>query len=155
MLLRMHKTEMEADMMDGLERFVKAQEHDYGYALQEIKNGHKRSHWMWYIFPQLKGLGRSETATYYGIENRAEAAAYLAHPVLGSRLLEICGELLKLDTSDAHAVFGRPDDLKLKSSMTLFYLVSGNPVFKAVLDKYFDGEMDALTISLENRDGDR
>jgi len=131
--------------MDTTERFVKAQEESYGQALTEIKNGRKRSHWMWYVFPQLKGLGRSETARYYGIENRAEAKAYLAHPLLGSRLLEIAGELLKLESSDATVVFGRPDDLKLKSSMTLFYLVDGNPTFKAVLDKYFGGEIDEVT----------
>lgn len=134
--------------MDGIERFVKAQESDYAGALQEIKNGRKRSHWMWYIFPQLKGLGRSETAKYYGIENRAEAEAYLAHPVLGARLLEISEELLKLDGNEPIVVFGRPDNMKLKSSMTLFYLVSGNEIFKAVLDKYFEGEMDGITISL-------
>lgn len=131
--------------MDTVERFVKAQEESYRCALQEIKSGRKRSHWMWYIFPQLKGLGRSETARYYGIENRQEAKAYLAHPVLGSRLLEISGELLKLESSDANEVFGRPDDVKLKSSMSLFYLVDGNPTFKAVLDKYFGGEIDEVT----------
>lgn len=134
--------------MDTVERFVKAQEESYGQALMEIKNGRKRSHWMWYIFPQLKGLGRSETARYYGIENRAEAKAYLAHPLLGMRLLEISGELLKFESSDARAVFGRPDDLKLKSSMTLFYLVGGNPTFKAVLDKYFGGALDEITVNL-------
>lgn len=134
--------------MDTIERFVKAQEESYGQALMEIKNGRKRSHWMWYIFPQLKGLGRSETARYYGIENRAEAKAYLAHPLLGMRLLEISGELLKFESSDARAVFGRPDDLKLKSSMTLFYLVGRNPTFKAVLDKYFGGALDEITVNL-------
>lgn len=134
--------------MDTVERFVKVQEESYGQALAEIKNGRKRSHWMWYIFPQLKGLGRSETARYYGIENRAEAEAYLVHPLLKGRLLEISGELLKLESSDARAVLGRPDDLKLKSSMTLFYLVDGNPIFKAVLDKYFGGELDKVTVDL-------
>ncbi|MBC3805226.1 DUF1810 family protein [Acetobacterium fimetarium] len=131
--------------MDTVERFIKAQEESYGQALEEIKNGHKRSHWMWYVFPQLKGLGRSETARYYGIANRTEAEAYLADPLLGSRLLEISGELLKLESCDAREVFGRPDDVKLKSSMTLFYLVDGNPIFKAVLDKFFAGELDEVT----------
>ncbi|MEO1814486.1 MAG: DUF1810 domain-containing protein [Acetobacterium sp.] len=131
--------------MDTVERFIKAQEESYGQALEEIKNGHKRSHWMWYVFPQLKGLGRSETARYYGIVNRTEAEAYLAHPLLGSRLLEISGELLKLESCDAREVFGRPDDVKLKSSMTLFYLVDGNLIFKAVLDKFFAGELDEVT----------
>ncbi len=131
--------------MDTVERFIKAQEESYGQALEEIKNGHKRSHWMWYVFPQLKGLGRSETARYYGIANRTEAEAYLADPLLGSRLLEISGELLKLESCDAREVFGRPDDVKLKSSMTLFYLVDGNLIFKAVLDKFFAGELDEVT----------
>ncbi|WP_373482805.1 DUF1810 domain-containing protein [Acetobacterium sp.] len=131
--------------MDTVERFVKAQEESYGQALTQIKNGRKRSHWMWFIFPQLKGLGRSETARYYGIKNWEEAKAYMAHPLLGSRLLEISGELLKLESCNANAVFGRPDDLKLKSSMTLFYLVDGNPTFKAVLDKFFGGEIDEVT----------
>ena len=131
--------------MDTVERFVKAQEESYGRLLTEIKSVRKRSHWMWYVFPQLNGLGRSETARFYGIANRAEAEAYLAHPLLGSRLLEISGELLKLESRDAKEVFGRPDDVKLKSSMTLFYLVDGNPTFKAVLDKFFGGEQDEVT----------
>ncbi|MDD3305988.1 MAG: DUF1810 domain-containing protein [Acetobacterium sp.] len=138
--------------MDTVDRFVKAQEESYGQALTEIKSGRKRSHWMWYIFPQLKGLGRSETARYYGIANRQEAKAYMADPLLGSRLLEISGELLKLESHDANAVFGRPDDVKLKSSMTLFYLVDGNPTFKAVLDKFFGGQMDEVTADQLDKD---
>jgi len=132
--------------MVGIERFIKAQEDSYECALKEIKNGHKRSHWMWYIFPQIKGLGYSSTAMYYAIQNRAEAEVYMAHPVLGSRLLEISGELLKLETSDADEVFGWPDDMKLKSSMTLFYIVSSNQVFRQVLDKFFSGELDDFTV---------
>ena len=128
--------------MDGLERFVQAQEGSYARALQEIKNGRKTSHWMWYIFPQLSGLGHSQTARYYAIRDRAEAAAYMAHPVLGSRLLEISSELLKLKSSDAREIMGWPDDLKLKSSMTLFGLVSREPVFRQVLEQYFGGEED-------------
>lgn len=131
--------------MDGIERFIKAQEKSYDCALQEIKNGRKRSHWMWYVFPQIKGLGHSTTAQYYAIQNRAEAEDYLAHPLLSSRLLEITGELLKLKTSDADAVFSWPDDQKLKSSMTLFYMVSNDQVFKQVLDKFFGGELDDVT----------
>ena len=106
--------------MNNLKRFTEAQYRDYEQALKEIKNGRKESHWMWYIFPQLSGLGHSQTARYYAIRDRAEAEAYLAHPVLGKRLLEISSELLKLESSDATAVMGWPDDLKLKSSMTLF-----------------------------------
>lgn len=137
--------------MDGLERFVQAQADSYARALRDIKSGRKTSHWMWYIFPQLSGLGHSQTARYYAIRDRAEAEAYLAHPVLGKRLLEISSELLKLESSDATAVMGWPDDLKLKSSMTLFSLVSREPVFRQVLEKYFRGEEDAYTVQAISR----
>ncbi len=130
----------------NLERFIEAQEESYEIALNEIKKGRKRSHWMWYIFPQIKGLGHSSTAQYYAIQNRAEAEAYLAHPVLSRHLLEISEELLKIESNDASRVFGYPDDLKLKSSMTLFSLVSKKTVFKRVLDKFFDGEIDERTV---------
>ncbi len=131
---------------NGLERFVKAQEHDYGRALQEIKNGRKESHWMWYIFPQLQGLGHSPTAQYYAIKDREEAERYIKHPLLGSRLLEISAELLKLKTDDAARVLGWPDDMKLKSCMTLFDAVASVPIFGQVLDKFFGGERDAYTL---------
>ena len=140
--------------MDGLERFVQAQEGSYARALQEIKNGRKTSHWMWYIFPQLSGLVHSQTARYYAIRDRAEAAAYMAHPVLGSRLLEISSELLKLKSSDAREIMGWPDDLKLKSSMTLFGLVSREPVFRQVLEQYFGGEEDQYTVQAISRQAD-
>jgi uncharacterized protein (DUF1810 family) len=132
----------------NLERFIEAHEHSYEVALAEIKSGKKRSHWMWYIFPQIKGLGHSSTAQYYAIQSRAEAEAYMNHPVLYKRLLEISEELLKLDSNDAGEIFGYPDNLKLKSSMTLFYLISNNDVFKRVLDKFFDGELDKRTVEL-------
>lgn len=131
---------------EGLERFVKAQEQSYGQALREIQNGRKRSHWMWYIFPQIQGLGHSPTAQYYAVRDQAEAKAYMAHPVLGSRLLEISKELLRLKSSNAREVLGSPDDMKLKSSMTLFETVSDEPVFGRVLDKFFAGERDMLTL---------
>ena len=131
-----------------LDRFIKAQETDYAIALSEIKRGRKRSHWMWYIFPQIKGLGFSSTAQYYAIQNKKETEDYLAHPVLGKRLLEISEALLEIENNDAGRVFGYPDDMKLKSSMTLFYLVSGNDIFKKVLDKFFDGKIDKRTESL-------
>ena len=140
--------------MDGLERFVQAQADSYARALRDIKSGRKTSHWMWYIFPQLSGLGHSQTARYYAIRDRAEAEAYLAHPVLGKRLLEISSELLKLESSDATVVMGWPDDLKLKSSMTLFSLVSREPVFRQVLEKYFRGEADAYTVQAISRQAD-
>ena len=105
---------------------------------------------MWYILPQLKGLGFSDTARFYGIENREEAKAYLEHPVLGSRLREICGELLTLSSSDPHDIFGSPDDMKLKSCATLFLLVqpSDENIFKKILDKFFGGEIDLETEKL-------
>lgn len=134
-------------MSFDLTRFTKAQQNDYANALSEIEDGRKRSHWMWYIFPQVQGLGFSEASRYYGIKNLAEAEAYLNDPVLGSRLLEISNALLKLETNDAHAVFGSPDDLKLRSCMTLFAaLPNTNTIFKQVLDKFFKGEQDKRTL---------
>ena len=136
----------------GLERFKQAQEQDYATALSEIKNGRKRSHWMWYIFPQLDGLGRSKTSRFYAIKNVNEAQTYLDHPVLGRHLIEICNELLKLPENNATSIFGYPDDLKLRSSVTLFASLSdSNAVFQQVLDKFFDGEADEQTLSLVGR----
>lgn len=136
-------------MKNTLQRFIEAQEVDYPIALQEIKNGKKQSHWMWYIFPQIKGLGFSETSKFYAIQDRIEAEAFLNHPILGQRLVEISNELIKFDHKDANRIFGSPDDVKLKSSMTLFSTVQGaNPVFQSVLDKFFDGEKDEKTMQL-------
>jgi uncharacterized protein (DUF1810 family) len=135
-----------------LTRFLDAQNQTYLKALAEIKNGCKQTHWMWFIFPQLKGLGRSDTANFYGILSLAEAAAYLNHPVLGKHLLEISAELLK-HSKTAHEIFGSPDDLKLWSSMTLFsQVVNADPVFASVLKHYFDGEPDPNTIKLLSND---
>lgn len=131
---------------NNLKRFTDAQETDYEIALSEIKNGKKQSHWMWYIFPQIKGLGYSEISKYYAIENIDEAESFLRHPILGSRLIEISNELLKLKTNDAHKIFGSPDNLKLQSCMTLFAsLHNTNPVFKLVLEKLFEGIKDNKT----------
>lgn len=132
----------------SLERFLAAQEHDYEIALSEIRNGRKQSHWMWYIFPQIQGLGYSSMAQFYAIKDGGETVAYLNDPVLGKRLVEITEALLNLRENDARKVMGYPDDLKLKSSMTLFYVVSGRAVFKQVLDKYYFGELDEKTVSL-------
>ncbi|RCR67478.1 DUF1810 domain-containing protein [Larkinella punicea] len=138
---------MKAD--DNLKRFLDAQQPVYFQALSEIKNGRKQSHWMWFIFPQLAGLGFSEMARFYAIHNLEEARAYLEHPVLGDRLLEISNALLGVVGKTANQILGSPDDLKLRSSMTLFSLPKNtNPVFQAVLDKYFDGLMDLRTIEL-------
>ena len=134
---------------NSLKRFLDAQATDYPTAYAEIKAGRKRSHWMWYVFPQLRGLGFSETARYYGLVDAAEAAAYLAHPVLGSRLVEISQALLALPGSDANRILGSPDDMKLHSCMTLFGAVPGTePVFQAVLDKFYGGEKDGKTMQL-------
>jgi len=136
---------MEKDSFD-LERFLKAQELDYEDALAEMKSGHKRSHWIWYIFPQIQGLGYSEMSQFYGIKDKEEAREYMKHPVLGPRLIEISNVLLQLTSNDAGDVMGYPDDMKLKSSMTLFSFVSDDPVFQKVLDKFFDGEKDEFTV---------
>lgn len=136
-------------MDNSLKRFMDAQESSYATALAEIQQGRKQSHWMWFIFPQIAGLGFSETSRYYAIKDLTEAAAFLEHPVLGSRLINISRELLKLKSGDAHRIFGTPDDLKLKSSMTLFSMIQGtDPVFQQVLEKFFHGEKDIKTVHL-------
>jgi uncharacterized protein (DUF1810 family) len=133
----------------NLTRFLEAQASSYPAALSEIQSGRKRSHWMWFIFPQIQGLGFSETARYYAIHDRREAEEYARHPVLGARLVEISTALLGLKSSDASAVMGSPDDLKLKSSMTLFAAVpDANPVFRAVLTKFFGGAQDENTLRI-------
>ena len=138
--------------INSLERFVKAQELAYPIALQDIKKGKKRSHWMWYIFPQLRGLGTSTMAHKYGIVDIGEAKAYLEHPVLSARLYELCGELLKHKDKSANDIFGDIDAMKLKSSMTLFALTSKeHTIFDEVLECFFDGERDATTLKLINR----
>lgn len=133
----------------GLERFLEAQASCYPAALAELKAGRKRTHWMWFVFPQIAGLGSSPTSRHYAIRSRAEAEAYLAHPVLGPRLVECCRALLELEGASASDVFGYPDDLKLRSSMTLFAAVSPDGgVFSQVLDKYFGGRPDPRTLQL-------
>ena len=134
--------------MGQLDRFIKAQENTYLVALNEIKNGRKQSHWMWYIFPQIKGLGMSETSRYYGIDDEEEAKAYLDNEILGFRLREITSELLKLNIDNPVDIFGTIDAIKLKSSMTLFDYVSEDKIFSQVLNKYYNGEIDEKTILL-------
>lgn len=132
-----------------LQRFVSAQQNTYSRALEEIKEGCKKSHWMWYIFPQLTGLGHSSTARVYGIANLEEAVSYLQNPILKDRLIEISEALLDLPTNDAGDIFGYPDNLKLRSCMTLF--VAAGPdyaVFQNVLDKFFNGKPDELTLKM-------
>ena len=133
----------------GLDKFVRAQERDYADALREIQNGRKRSHWIWYIFPQMDGLGYSPTAQYYGIRDLEQAKDYMAHPVLGPRLVEISEALLTLGTSNPTAVMGYPDDLKLCSCMTLFEVaVPEEKVFGQVIDKFYAGHRDRLTLEI-------
>ena len=136
-------------MDHNLQRFIEAQNKDYQTALEEIQSGRKRGHWMWYIFPQLAGLGSSDISKFYAIKDMEEATAYLLEEQLGVRLVTLCRKLLKLETNDALAVFGAPDHLKLRSSMTLFEAVPATfPVFGQVLDKYFNGERDQKTLDL-------
>lgn len=132
----------------NLQRFVAAQEQSYSRALEEIRNGHKKTHWMWFIFPQIAGLGHSSMAQKYAISCRSEAEAYLRHPVLGMRLLEITEELLQHEGLTAFDIFGSPDDLKLRSCMTLFSSISeeGN-IFERVLVKYFNGQPCQFTLA--------
>ena len=137
--------------MNSIDKFIKAQEKDYEHALNEIKNGRKTGHWIWYIFPQIAGLGFSSTSKYYSIKDKNEAIEYLKNKTLKDRLIEICEALLSLESDDATYVMGYPDDLKLKSSMTLFDEVSDIDVFKKVLDKFYKGEKDEMTISLLNK----
>jgi uncharacterized protein (DUF1810 family) len=133
----------------GLGRFVAAQSASYDDALAEIRGGRKRSHWMWYVFPQLTGLGHSATARVYGIDSLDEARAFLAHPVLGPRLLTIARAVVDSPVPSASALFGTPDDLKLRSCATLFARASpSEPVFAQILAKYFDGRPDPRTLAL-------
>jgi uncharacterized protein (DUF1810 family) len=132
-----------------LTRFVRAQARDYEQAIAEIRSGRKRSHWMWYIFPQFDGLGLSATSKQYAIKSVAEAEAFLRHPVLGPRLLESAQTALGLEGRSAFDVFGSPDDMKLRSSATLFARISpAGSVFEQLLDHYFDGKPDDKTLRL-------
>jgi uncharacterized protein (DUF1810 family) len=129
--------------------FVKAQTPHIAQAKAELAVGRKRTHWMWFVFPQLRGLGRSEMARHFGLTSRAEAAAYLAHPILGVRLRACVELVLGVDDRSAHAIFGTPDDLKLRSCLTLFREVDDAcGVFARALEKCFDGEPDAATLEL-------
>jgi len=137
-----------------LERFLSAQARDYGTALAELQAGEKQSHWMWYVFPQLRGLGRSDKAQVFGIASLEEARAFLAHPILGSRLRECVVALLNLGGSDAEKVLGSVDAQKLRSSLTLFRLAcEDEPVFAHALTRYFGGQLDRATLVLLEKPG--
>jgi uncharacterized protein (DUF1810 family) len=131
-----------------LGRFTSAQERVYETVLAELRCGWKRSHWMWYIFPQIAGLGHSSTSKHYAIKSIEEAQAYLNHPILGARLVECAEAVLAVQGRSVSQIFGYPDDMKLKSSMTLFAAVAEDPhsVFVRVLEKYFHGEQDGMTL---------
>ena len=135
--------------MYDLSRFLEAQKNSYDIALREILAGRKRSHWMWYIFPQIRGLGYSAMAQHYAIRDLGEAREYLQHPLLGPRLIEISEALLALEESDPRRVMGSPDDLKLRSCMTLFQCAAPDqPVFGKVLDKFYGGKPDGRTLEI-------
>lgn len=137
------------DDLYNLNRFVLAQENTYQQALTEVKDGKKRSHWMWFIFPQIDGLGLSAFSKIYSIKSIDEAKSYLNHSVLGSRLNEMTAALLEIEGKTASEIFGSPDDLKLKSCMTLFDSLSAdNNIFGKVLGKYFAGDRDKKTLDL-------
>lgn len=140
-------------MKNDIQRFIKAQEKDYEEALLEVKQGYKRSHWMWYIFPQVHGLGYSETSKFYAINNIDEVREYLKNKYLYNNLINICEELLKLETNNPVEIFGEIDAMKLKSSMTLFNYIcdldkNRIDIFPKVLEKYFDNERDIKTINI-------
>jgi uncharacterized protein (DUF1810 family) len=135
--------------MYDLNRFIEAQEKTYDDALKEIQNGKKQSHWMWFIFPQLRGLGFTQYNIFYGIEGLSEAQEYFDHPVLGARLLEITNAMLEIENKTVLEIMGRPDERKLKSCMTLFSLLPNSPsCFKAALQKYYAGQKDEKTLEL-------
>ena len=136
-----------ADTHD-LQRFVDAQEGSYETAAKELRDGQKRSHWMWYIFPQFAGLGRSSTAQKFAVGSLDEAKAYVKHPVLGRRLGECTQLVLDIDGRTAQQIFGYPDTLKFRSSMTLFDQAAEKSMFSAALDTYYDGEPDEATLKL-------
>ena len=133
---------------DGIDRFIEPNEEDYEIALKEIKKGHKESHWIWYIYPQLRGLGQSHMSSYYGIKDLNEAKEYLNHPILGKRLIEITKTLLLLDIQNPIKIFGYIDAVKVKSCMTLFYLASQNKLFLNVLEKFYNGRFCEKTIQI-------
>jgi uncharacterized protein (DUF1810 family) len=137
----------------NLTRFVKAQEGSYAAAIAELRAGEKQSHWMWFIFPQVAGLGNSSMAQRYAIQSRAEAVAYLAHPILGPRLRECAEALRSVDGRSAEQIMGYPDDIKLKSSLTLFGEVSPpGSIFECLLEKYYEGSRDSKTLDFLRRE---
>lgn len=140
-------------MSKSIERFLESQKTSYSIALEEVRNGRKVSHWVWYIFPQLRGLGQSNVAWYYGIEDLSEAKVYLEHPILGQRLREITRAALELSEKDPMKIFGWPDNMKFRSCMTLFAQVSEDDLFARALNKFFGGQEDSMTLELLKQKG--
>ena len=137
------------DIENNLKRFIDAQNSSYDRALNEIRNGRKLSHWMWYIFPQYEGLGRSEISKEYSIKSKEEAIEYFNHDILGKRLIEITQQFVLLENKTANAILGRPDDFKMNSCMTLFHLIQDETeIFMKVLEKYYNGKMCRKTSNL-------
>ena len=133
----------------NLKRFIKAQSSSYETAMNELSSGNKTGHWIWYIFPQIDGLGSTDMTKLYSIKSVQEASAYLEHPILGKRLIESCEILLNLDVPSISDVMGFPDDLKLRSSMTLFeYVSEPKSIFKKVLIRYFDNDLDKVSLEI-------
>lgn len=149
-MIKLRHTDWKMECKDGLGRFLRAHENMYPTALSEIKNGKKESHWIWYIIPQLKGLGTTYNSNYYGLRNIEEANAYMGNHTLKAHMIEILEVLLSLTTNDPEQIFGKLDALKLKSSMTIFDMAFPNDIFDRVLDKFFKGHRDNLTVKLIN-----
>lgn len=147
-MVKLRQSNWKIDKANDVSRFIKAQENMYERALAEIRNGKKDSHWIWFVLPQLRGLGHSYNSTYYGLNGLEEARLFLNHPILNAHLREIVDVLLSLPTNDPESIFGKLDALKLKSSMTLFDAVQPNDIFSQVLDKYFNGQRDSNTIEI-------
>ncbi len=133
-----------------LQRFVDAQQHTYKYALEEIRNGRKDGHWIWFIFPQMKGLGYSPMSENYGVTSLDEARAYLAHPILRSRLIEITKALLQHKDKTAYEIFGTIDAIKVRSCITLFDIIEPNSIFADTLAAFYNNERDELTLNIIN-----
>ncbi len=150
-MVKLYHSEWKIDLTDNVSRFVKAHESMYETALSEVRNGKKESHWIWYILPQLRGLGSSYNANYYGLRGLDEAQEYLKNPILAAHMKEILRELLNLSTNNPEDIFGKLDAKKLKSSMTLFDLVSPDNIYSRILDKYFNGQRDNRTIYILER----
>ena len=147
-MVKLRHSHWKIDKANDVSRFIKAQENMYETALTEIHNGKKESHWIWFVLPQLQGLGHSYNSTYYGLNGLEEARLFLNHPILNAHLREIVDVLLSLPTNDPESIFGKLDALKLKSSMTLFDAVHPNYIFAQILDKYFNGQRDSKSIKL-------